>query len=371
MYYIRTQMDFIENIVVGTGVLGLATARELQRSNKEVLLTERSKNILNEISSRNSEVIHSGLYYEKNSFKNLFCIEGKQKLYRYLKSRNIPHRKCGKLVITDGTKHQNKILENLINKADEKELVYRILSKEVLKSKYSYLRAGENVFIEDSGIFDSHSYGVSLLADFENSGGLVSFGNEIERFSKSKSRIILHFKKSDYKISCINLFICAGLGSINILKKSDINTKLPDQVLNKGDYFSYSGKIKVSELIYPIPTEHSLGLHLTPGLDGRIKFGPDAEFVDVIDYEVNPTKSLNFLSQIRTYIPGINLSEIYPDYSGIRPKIMIDGEIFKDFYPVFEKDGDVTVSSILGYESPGLTSSMAAGKYLTKLIDGG
>ncbi len=364
-------MDFIENIVVGTGVLGLAAARELQYINKEVLLIERSKHIFNETSSRNSEVIHSGLYYEQNTYKNLFCLEGKNRLYKYLKDRNIPYRRCGKLIISDGTKHQNNILDSLVKKAEEKELDYKNLSKKTLKNKYSFLRSGENIFIEDSGIFDSHSYGLSLLADFENSGGLINFGNEIDKFTKSKSKIILHFRNSEYKISCINLVICAGLGSINILQKSDFSMQLPDQVLNKGDYFSYSGKVKVNELIYPIPTEHSLGLHLTPGLDGRIKFGPDNEFVDTLDYKVSPEKKGDFLSQIRTYIPKIKLSEIHPDYSGIRPKIMIEGKIFKDFFPVFEKDGDVTVSSILGYESPGLTSSMAAGKYLMEVINGG
>ena len=129
-----------------------------------------------------------------------------------------------------------------------------------------------------------------MLRDFEDAGGLISYKTEVDFFENNGSSYVLHFKNSKYKISCKKLIICAGLSSLNLLEKSSLEMPIPTQTLSKGDYFSYSGKLKINKLIYPVPQEHSLGLHLTPGLDGRIKFGPDATFVDKIDYKLNTTK---------------------------------------------------------------------------------
>ena len=298
-------MDFIENIVIGSGVLGLATAREFQKISN-VLLIESNQMILNETSSRNSEVIHSGIYYSDGSLKNKFCIEGRDLLYSYLNEKNINFIKCGKIIISDGSSNEDSKLEMLISLAQKKSINYEALDEKQIIRDFQYLKAKKGIFIKDSGIFDSHSYGLSMLRDFEDAGGLISYKTEVDFFENNGSSYVLHFKNSKYKISCKKLIICAGLSSLNLLEKSSLEMPIPTQTLSKGDYFSYSGKLKINKLIYPVPQEHSLGLHLTPGLDGRIKFGPDATFVDKIDYRIEHNKIDSFIKQINKYIPSIS-----------------------------------------------------------------
>lgn len=364
-------MDFIENIVIGAGALGLAVARKFQIEKNNVLLIERDKYFFSETSSRNSEVIHSGLYYEDDSLKSELCLKGKQFLYSYLKLNNIPFKRCGKLIVGNGSSAQKKKLEELIYKAEKRQIDYKIYSNKHIKSEFGFLRSSDNIFIQETGIFDSHKYGLSLLKDFENSGGAIGYTNLLQSFIRKNGKFVLNFNDTDYKISCKNLFLCAGLDSINILSNSDYDDLVPIQRLNKGDYFSYSGKIKSKSLIYPIPNEHSLGVHLTCDLDGKIKFGPDSNFVDSKDYIISPNKKAEFLKKINDYIPEIKLNEIEADYSGIRPKIEIEGNIYNDFYPIFKVFDDSFFGTILGYESPGLTSSLAAADLFFDVFNGG
>ena len=240
-----------------------------------------------------------------------------------------------------------------------------------MQEKYSYLKSLDHIFIHDTGIFDSHQYGLSLLRDFENKGGLVNYLNTLDMFYRKDGNFILQFKDTEYKISCKNLFLFAGFNTIEILKKSNYEDKLPKQILSKGDYFSYSGSIKSNHLIYPVPNEFSLGTHLTTDLEGKIKFGPDSTFVTSIDYKVNEEKKVNFLKKINDFIPGIKHSEINADYAGIRPKIEINGNIYKDFYPIFKIYENSFFCTILGYESPGLTSSLATSNMIYTTYTGG
>ncbi len=365
------KMDFIENIVIGAGALGIATAKKFQENDKPCLLVEKKEMIFYETSSRNSEVIHSGIYYKQNSNKNTFCLSGKELLYKYLQKNNIEHKKCGKLIVSDGSDSQNKKIEDLQKLAKQKYIKHRTLTEAEITKNYSFLKSKINLFIEDTGIFDSHSFGLSLLRDFENDGGLISYKTEIDFFRKYKDNYLIEFKNTDYRILCKNIFLCSGLDSIKILKKSDVNSYVPEQALCKGDYFVYSGKIKSNSLIYPIPNDLGLGIHLTCGLDGRIKFGPDTYFINSIDYQVKNDKKANFLKAINEYIPQIKEHELHPDYSGIRPKIKVNGQLFNDFYPFFEENGSAKICSILSYESPGLTSCLAAANYLYQKVYGG
>ena len=352
-------MDFIENIVIGAGVLGLATARKLQLENNNVLLIEKEGHFFSETSSRNSEVIHSGIYYDEGSLKNNLCLKGKELLYDYLIRNNIAHKKCGKLIIGNGSEDHKHKLDQLAKKASQKNIDFTIYEKSYMQKKFKYLSSTDNILVHETGIFDSHEYGLSLLKDFENNGGLINYINALDLFRRKNGKFILHFKDTEYKISCKNLFIFSGLDSIEILKKSDFQYDLPKQILSKGDYFSYTGKIKTNLLIYPIPNEFSLGTHLTCDMDGKIKFGPDSNFVKSRDYSVNESSKANFIKKINDFMPCVKLDEIHPDYSGIRPKIEFNGEIYKDFYPIFKQFEDSFFCTVLGYESPGLTSSLA------------
>lgn len=364
-------MDFIENIVIGAGALGIATAKKFQENNKSCLIIEKKEVIFNETSSRNSEVIHSGIYYEEDSYKNKFCLKGRELLYSYLKNNNIEYKKCGKLIVSNGSNEQNKKIEHLKNLAKKKSIKYKVLEPSEIEKKYNFLKSNINLFIEDTGIFDSHSFGLSLLKDFENNGGLISFKTEIYSIEEGNNTFHIKFMNTDYKISCKNIILCSGLDTIDILKRSSLVSYVPEQVLCKGNYFSYSGKIKTDCLIYPIPNKLGLGIHLTCGLDGKLKFGPDTKFVDSIDYQVLDDEKDDFLKTIREYIPEIKKEELHPDYSGIRPKIKVNGEIYKDFYPIIEDKGALKICTILSYESPGLTSSLAAADFLYEKVYGG
>ena len=371
MYYIKTEVDFIENIVIGAGVLGLATARKLQLENNNVLLIERGKYFFSETSSRNSEVIHSGIYYENGSLKNSLCLRGKELLYEYLTKNNVPFKKCGKLIVGNGSIDQKKKLDELAEKANYKNIDYTVYDKSYMRKNFGYLKSTDNIFVHDTGIFNSHEYGINLLKDFENNGGLINYLNSLDSFYRENGLFVLQFKETDYKISCKNLFVFSGLDSISILEKSDFEYTLPKQILSKGDYFSYRGSIKANNLIYPIPNEFSLGAHLTCDMDGKIKFGPDTNFVESRDYKVNENNKANFLKSVNDFIPSISFDEIQPDYSGIRPKIQFNGEIFKDFYPIFKHYDDSFFCTILGYESPGLTSSLATSQMIYNKFSGG
>lgn len=364
-------MDFIENIVIGAGALGIATAKKFQENNKSCLIIEKKEAIFNETSSRNSEVIHSGIYYQEGSYKNKFCLRGKELLYSYLKNNDIEYKKCGKLIVSNGSNEQNKKIEDLKNLAKKKSIKYKVLEPSKIEKKYYFLKSNINLFIEDTGIFDSHSFGLSLLKDFENYGGLISFKTEIHSIEKKNNTFQIKFMNSNYKISCNNIILCSGLDTIDILNRCNLVPYVPEQVLCKGDYFSYNGKIRSDCLIYPIPNELGLGIHLTCGLDGKLKFGPDTKIVDSIDYKVLNDKKGDFLRSIKEYIPEIKEDDLQPDYSGIRPKIRVNGEIYKDFYPIIEDKDSLKICTILSYESPGLTSCLAAADFLYGKVYGG
>jgi L-2-hydroxyglutarate oxidase LhgO len=364
-------MDFIENIVIGAGVLGLATARKLQLENNNVLLIEKHGHVFSETSSRNSEVIHSGIYYEEGSLKNNLCLKGRELLYDYLKKNNIPYKKCGKLIVGNGSEDQKQKLDQLAAKAVKKNIAITVYEKSYMQKKFNFLKSTDNIFVHETGIFDSHEYGMGLLKDFENNGGLINYINALDSFKRKDGLFILSFKNTQYNICCKNLFIFSGLDTIEILEKSDFEHDLPKQILSKGDYFSYNGGIKTNLLIYPIPNELSLGTHLTCDMNGKIKFGPDSNFVTLRDYSVDEGNKASFIKRINDFIPSVKLDEIHPDYSGIRPKIQFNQKIYNDFYPIYKQFGDSFFCTMLGYESPGLTSSLATADMIFESFNGG
>ena len=377
-------MDHIEVVIVGAGVVGLAIAREIALSGKSALIIEKQNSFGMATSSRNSEVIHAGIYYPKDSLKAKYCVEGNRRLYAFAKERGIPFKNFGKLIVAC---HANELeaLEKIwlganANGVSELER----LSQNQVKALEPEFRSVEAIYSGTTGIIDSHSLMLTLLGDFENAGGVISFRTQVQTARKSNQdgNWVITINSLDepdqnFEISCDYLINAAGLGAVDLANRiEDINTKeLPQAYFVKGNYFSLSGKTPFSHLIYPVPEQAGLGVHLTLDLNGRAKFGPDVEHIETsneeaIDYAVDPGRVDHFETQIRQYWPTMPSGVLSPDYSGVRPKIKYDGKVFPDFYIQTAKEHHQRgLIQLFGFESPGLTASLAIAADICQLIE--
>ncbi|MCP5381854.1 MAG: NAD(P)/FAD-dependent oxidoreductase [Kordiimonadaceae bacterium] len=359
--------DQIEIIIIGTGVIGLAIAKTLADKGHDVLILEKEASFGMGISSRNSEVIHAGLYFAPDMLKTTLCIDGKKRLYDYSNSRHIPHKRCGKLIVAtsdDEIRRLDQIYKNAGNCGID-NLEY--LTKTQFNQLEPDITAKAALFSPSSGIIDSHSYMFSLLGDFEAAGGNVAFNVTIRSIEKSDG-VFLVSTNDEYQISSRLLINAAGLGAMNIARL--INgldpCYIPDLVMAKGHYFSYSGKTRFRHLVYPIPFVGGLGVHLTLDIAGGVKFGPDVHFIHHEDYSVDPALKDAFVDSVKRYFPGINPEKLHPGYAGIRPKLSKTGE---DFNIQFEKvHGIKGLVNLFGMESPGLTASLAIADYVTEKL---
>ena len=353
-------------LTLGGGVAGLASTAKVSRYIKNCILVEKNNFLAQETSSRNSEVIHAGIYYPENSLKSKLCITGKQLLYEYLQERKIKHNKCGKFILSSSDEETEKLhnlRENAIN-SDVKDLTFDNKAIE----DYNFLLYEESLFSPSTGVFDSHKFMKSLEADIKSNDGIILVGNKVEKVEKEKESFEVLIKDVNNNIEFIIktkiIINCLGLEAINLsnLLCEEERYKLK---LLKGDYYSYSGKEKLSHLVYPLPKKLSLGAHVTIDLGRGIKFGPSAYEVNKIDYSINDSNKLAFLDSIRTYWPSVEDSQINPSYSGIRP--LIEGK--DDFIIERHFFDDNILIDVLGYASPGLTSSLATANYVDNLIN--
>ena len=376
-------MDHIDVVIVGAGVVGLALAREVALSGKSVLIIEKQSSFGMATSSRNSEVIHAGIYYPQDSLKARYCIEGNRRLYAFAKERDIAYKNYGKLIVAC---HSNELdaLEKiwLGAKANGVSALER-LSQSQVRAKEPELNAVEAIYSGTTGIIDSHSFMLTLLGDFENAGGMISFRTTLNHAhsSKQQGRWIVSINSLDdpdvpFDISCDYLINAAGLGAVDVAHRLEGHSvqQLPEAYFVKGNYFSLSGKTPFTHLIYPVPEQAGLGVHLTLDLNGRAKFGPDVEHIETrteeeIDYAVNPLRQAHFEKQIRQYWPSMPSGVLSPDYSGVRPKIQYAGQVYPDFRVDTEKEhGLGGLIHYFGFESPGLTASLAIAADLRQLI---
>ncbi len=360
-------IDHIQTIIIGAGVVGLAIGKKLTKSGHEVLILERKKSFGMGISSRNSEVIHAGLYFDKEWLKTQFCVSGKEMLYEYAASRHIPHKRCGKLLVAS-SKHELEKLENIKSNAIKNGIIdLKSISGAQCTKLEPDIHAFEGIFSPSSGVIDSHSLMQSLLADIENNGGQVVYNTEITAIEKTAGgfKIIM---EDNYAITCDTLINAAGLGAQKIASLIDALDKslIPELVMAKGCYFSYSGKTNFNHLVYPLPFKGGLGIHLTLDMAGGVKFGPDVEFVEIEEYTVNISIKPKFLEAIRHYFPDIDPSKLNPDYAGIRPKLSKDG---KDFIIQSAREHGIEgLINLFGIESPGLTSCLAIADHIKEKI---
>lgn len=348
-------------LVIGGGVSGLAISRNLSKHFKNIFLIEKNNHIGQETSSRNSEVIHAGIYYEKDSLKARLCIEGRKLLYEYLATRKINFLKCGKFIVSTSDSETEELYR--IQKNAKECGVNELLPNSKAINEYSFLKTKESLFSPSTGIFDSHSYMVSLKQEFEGNGGVVLLSNNCLRVEQSPLGFEILIKDSntqeEFKVITKVLVNCAGLGAVEIANNLYEEKRFRTSLL-KGDYYSYRGKEKLNHLIYPIPDKNSLGIHATLDLGRGIKFGPSAYEVDEVDYSINDDEKNNFYNSIKSYWPTIEKENLVPDYSGIRS--IIKGS--NDFVIDIGNFDENICFNILGYVSPGLTCSLSLAKYI-------
>ena len=355
--------DF-ETVIIGSGAVGLALARESIKTGKETLLVEKNLNFAEETSSRNSEVIHSGIYYPPESKKKSFCLEGSRLLYDYLEKKKLPYKKIGKIIFSGDANKED--LQQLFENAKRNNVPdVSLLQEEDLKIIEPSLSAKHAILSKNTGIFDSHAYIKSLDYDFHNMGGISVLRTKFSHAGLSKDEIIIdleNYDGSSFSITAKNLINSAGASSCKVSRNiSGFNHSLPEQYLVKGNYFSTTQKNPFKHLIYPLPQKMGLGIHSTTDLNGKLKFGPDVD-TSSNNLTVNASKKDLFYNSIRKYWKEVDYEKLQPDYAGLRPKIKFNGILYKDFFCELIKKKRCSLLSLHGIESPGLTSSLSLAK---------
>jgi L-2-hydroxyglutarate oxidase LhgO len=350
-------------LVVGAGVAGLAAARALALRGHAVIVAEATGGIGNGVSSRNSEVIHAGMYYPAGSLRARHCVNGRRMLYAFCESRGVPHARCGKLIVATNDLEQAKIEgiyeQGIINGVEG----LSFLDAAEAKALEPNLFCTGAVLSRETGIIDSHSLMLALQGDLENAGGMIAFNTPVERIARARAGWQVRVGGPEPDTLAFDAVVnAAGLGAQGLARATEgyPQERVPPLILAKGNYFGCLGKPAFSRLIYPAPVDGGLGTHVTLDLNGRMRFGPDVEWIDREAYEVDPQRAESFYASIRRYWPGLPEGALVPDYAGIRPKLTGPGEKAADFMidgPA--EHGIAGLVQLFGIESPGLTSCLS------------
>jgi L-2-hydroxyglutarate oxidase LhgO len=371
-------MNQSEIVVIGAGVIGLAIAERLSRkAGREIVLVERQDGFGRETSSRNSEVIHAGFYYPTNSLKARFCIQGRRSLYEILDKNQLPYRQIGKILIGNSeaeiTKVHSLYEQGLANGVEGLELVDHRRIREMEPAICGRI----GLFSPYTGIFDTHSYLAWLERQCLDRGVTIAYRCRVEGLTRTNRGFQLEIADADgqpMQLSAEVVINSAGLYADQVAGMIGIDIDLAGyrQYYCKGEYFRVSPRHqgKMSRLIYPAPTSHSLGIHVVLGLDGSIRLGPNAFYVKGIDYQIDPEHQQDFFRKAQMYLPFLTQEDLNPDTSGIRPKLQKPGEeAFCDFLIREESDRSLPgLINLLGIESPGLTSSTAIAEHIEGLL---
>jgi len=364
-------VDHVECIVAGAGAIGLAIARTFAQSGRQVMVLEALDAIGTLTSSRNSEVVHAGLYYEPGSQKANTCVSGRRMLYDYMESRNIGFKRLTKLIVAQSQDELERI-EALKDRGTQNGVEgLKLLTRSqalVLEPDLHCLGA---LLSEETGIFDSHEYMQALVADMEDYGGMVVLHAPILSGIAQTDSVVLNIGGLDPTTIKTDLFINAAGNAAPALSRSIEgfpSKTIPTSRYCKGNYFTMPGKSPFSRLIYPAPATHGLGVHLTLDLGGQARFGPDTEWIDELNYDVSPQRVDQFYAEIRKYWPGLPDGSLQPGYAGIRPKIEVEGELYTDFLIRTPNDHGVPMVALYGIESPGLTASLAIAEQISVMI---
>ena len=363
--------ETVDCVVAGAGVVGLAVARALALAGREVIVLEAAEGIGTETSSRNSEVIHAGIYYPKGSLMARTCVAGRRLLYAYCAEHGVPHRNCGKLIVATNDDESARLTE-IKGRAEANGVEgMRLLSAAEATALEPNLRCTAALLSPATGIIDSHSYMLALLGDAEGAGAALAIHSPVQRGRVVESGIEIEVGGAEpMNLHCRLLVNSAGLHApalANLIEGMPSN-RVPHAYYAKGNYFSLAGRSPFSRLIYPVPVPGGLGVHITVDMGGQAKFGPDVEWIDGIDYSVDPHRADKFYAAVRKYWPDIKDGSLQPGYAGIRPKTVPPGAPAQDF--VIQGPAEHGVAGLInlfGIESPGLTASLALAEQVRDL----
>jgi len=366
----------IDVAIIGAGVIGLATAREIAQEKKGVFVFEKNRTFGLETSSRNSEVIHAGIYYPEDSLKAKLCVEGKSLLYKLCDKHNIAYKKTGKVIVA-ADENEIKWLEELCEQGRKngvEDLV--LLSRTELKKLEPNIEARAGLLSPSSGILDSYTLLKFLYSQAREKGARFVFDTEVIGIERAGAKYKVQIKDRDGISAFVAHVVvnCAGLNSDKIAQLAGLDIAKAGYKLHycKGEYFSLSSKYRnlVVRLIYPVPEQAGHGIHVTVELDGRVRLGPNARYVEAIDYEVDGTQKEAFYNSVKRFLPHIELEDLDPESAGIRPKLQGPDEAFRDFVIAREEKASLpSLINLIGIESPGLTASPAIARYVGRMVD--
>jgi L-2-hydroxyglutarate oxidase LhgO len=362
--------------VIGAGVIGLAVARELACSGKDVLVIEKNLSFGQETSSRNSEVIHAGIYYPTESLKAKTCVEGKQLLYEFCRKNKIAYKNTGKLIVAIKD-DEVQDLENLLKNGQRNGLNdLRFLSRDEIKKMEPHVESKAAIYSPSSGIIDSHGLMKNLAWEIKENGGQIVYDTQVAGIDRTKEGFAVRVedkKEGSFSFTTTTLINSAGLNSDKIAAMLGIARDDYKLKYCKGDYFRADDSACgfINRLVYPVPKNNraGLGIHATLDLAGCLRLGPDDQYVDKIDYNVDAAKQGDFYESVRQFLPFIKLSALSPDTSGIRPKLQGPGEAFRDFLIKEESDNGLPgLINLVGIESPGLTACLSIGRLVERIV---
>lgn len=366
-----------EITIIGAGVIGLAIAEKLSQEYQNIFLIEKHPTFGQETSSRNSEVIHAGIYYPEGSLKAKLCVEGKDLLYNYCKKFDIPHNNCGKLIVATSDE-EVRVIEGIRKTAAGNGVDLSIMEKEQIAELEPEVFALKALWSPTTGIIDSYSLMKRFETNFLNNGGQIVYSSEVTGIKKLKGGYevtILNPDKTKYSFTTTTLINSTGLTSDKTSELAGLKDENLRIMFCKGEYFRINPPKNrlINRLVYPVPHHNmeGIGIHVTIDMSGGVKLGPDVTYMDSndYDYKVDPSKQEAFWSSAKKFLPFLDFNDIAPEMAGIRPKIQKPGEPIRDFYIMEEStNGFGGFINLIGMESPGLTSCLAIANYVMKLV---
>lgn len=364
-------MEDIDCVVVGAGVVGIAVARALAEAGREVLVLDAAEGIGTETSSRNSEVIHAGIYYPAGSLMARHCVAGKQALYAYARERGVPHANCGKLIVATDAAEAERLESIRLRAAANGVEDLRHLTAAEASALEPALECTAALLSPSTGILDSHAFMLALQGDAEHAGATFVFHAPVLA-GVAANRITIEVGGAEpMRLACRTLVNAAGLHAPRLAAAiaGMPPERVPTAYYARGNYFTLQGRSPFSRLIYPVPVPGGLGTHLTIDLGGQARFGPDVEWIDRIDYAVDPRRADGFYAAIRRWWPGLPEGALLPGYSGIRPKIVPPGAPAQDFVISGPREHGISgLVHLFGIESPGLTAALSLAEHVAEVV---